>query len=65
MLSVMRGEGKYTREQYEAARDAAPYTTPRLVATTVTRRDAFSELTVGELRALIAATDEPKPAGAE
>jgi hypothetical protein len=29
MLSVMRGEGKYTREEYRASRDVAPVRTPQ------------------------------------
>lgn len=54
ILSVMRGEATYTPQQYEAARDAAPYLHARLSSAVVTHRDAIDELGVDELRHLLA-----------
>ena len=54
IVSVMRGENKYTQRQYQAAIDAAPYMHSRLSSTTVTHRDALDELALDELRAFLA-----------
>jgi len=60
VLSVMRGgpdAEQVTERQYHAAVDALPYVHARLASTTVTHRDALDELSVDDLRSLLATAE--------
>jgi hypothetical protein len=56
IIHVMRETGEITDRQFAAACAAAPYVHARLSSATVVHKDAFSDLTVVELRALIVST---------
>lgn len=54
ILDVMRnGKQGYTHDQLECAKAALPYLHARLANTTVTHKDAFSDLDGDELRSLL------------
>jgi len=54
ILDVMRnGKQGYTLDQIECAKAALPYLHARLANTTVTHKDAFSDLDGDELRSLL------------
>lgn len=60
VLSVMRGSKEaegITDQQYKAAVDALPYVHARLASTTVTHRDALDDLSVSDLRSLLASAE--------